>query len=72
MTTQADTTKNGKPRQVAKHVDGGREVWALWLPDAEAFELFADEECESYIGCADTWAEARGVAGWYFNDMQCR
>jgi hypothetical protein len=40
----------------------GREVWSLWDPTAETYELFAEPECKTFVGCADTIHEARSIA----------
>lgn len=41
---------------------GTYEVWSLWDESAEVYELFTEKECECYLGCADTRAEALEVA----------
>lgn len=52
--------------------DNGTEIWIQFDESAEVFELFTERECESYIGCADTRAEAIKVANWYLNDIATR
>lgn len=35
-------------------------------PDSEVYELFASEECDDYLGCADSPEEAkRGARAWF-------
>ena len=36
--------------------------------DAEVFEVFADKDCDSYLGCADTLREARQIAIDWLNE----
>jgi hypothetical protein len=48
--------------------NGNREVWSLYDTSAEVYELFAEPECECYVGCADTRAEARRVALDWLNE----
>jgi len=35
--------------------------------DAEVYEVFADKDCDSYLGCADTIQEARQIARDWLN-----
>ena len=42
------------------------EVWQTWDEAAQVYELWASPDCDDYIGCADTRAEALTVArGWF-------
>ena len=47
------------------------EVWARYDSDAEVYELFASEEADDYIGCADTLNECQKVARSWFDDRAC-
>lgn len=47
----------------------GYEVWAKWEEDAELYELFNDDECSTYIGCADTLPEAINVAKLFIDEQ---
>ena len=46
------------------------EVYSVWDDGAQVYELFADENGETYVGCADTRAEALAVAREWFNDRR--
>jgi len=50
--------------------DKGFEVWAVWDDAAQLYELFADQDGESYLGCADTRAECRSVARYIIDDRK--
>lgn len=54
---------------LTKHTDLGREVWIKYDKDTELYELFASEDGDDYIGCADTVAEARKVASQWFEEQ---
>lgn len=54
---------------LTKHTDLGREVWIKHDQSAEVYELFASEDGDDYIGCADTVAEARKVASQWFEEL---
>lgn len=54
---------------LTKHTDLGREVWINFDKSAEVYELFASEDGDDYIGCADTVAEARKVASQWFEEL---
>ena len=41
---------------------------AVWSEEAGAFEIFADRDCDSYIGCADTIPEAQRIARDWLNE----
>lgn len=62
--------KDPVPYQAARHVDLGYEVWARWDHEAEVYELFLEEECEAYIGFAETKQEAREAALAYFEELK--
>jgi hypothetical protein len=47
----------------------GYEVWAKWDSSAEVYELFNDDEGSTYIGCADTMAEAVNVAKLFIDEQ---
>lgn len=53
-----------KAKLVKKFPDMGREVWALWDDDADAYELFTEQECECCVGNADTWGEVLEVTAY--------
>ena len=38
------------------------EVWSIFDHGAQVYELFADPEGETYLGCADTRAECAYIA----------
>lgn len=40
----------------------GYEVWAQYDSSADVWELFASEDGDDYLGCADTLQEAREAA----------
>lgn len=44
------------------------EVWATWDSGAQVYELWASENCDDWIGCADTRAESVAVAREWFAD----
>ena len=50
------------PTMIARDAKHGLEVWQTWDAGAEVFELWASPECNDYIGCADTRAEAQRIA----------
>lgn len=52
--------------------DSGTQIWIQYDESAEVYELFTERECISYVGCADSRAEAIKVANWYLNDLVCR
>jgi hypothetical protein len=56
-------------RLLVRHPDLGREAWIKWDEGAELYELFASENGDDYIGCADTVSEARTVAAHWFNEL---
>jgi len=35
---------------------------------AEVYEVYADKDCDSYLGCADTLREARQIALDWLNE----
>ena len=51
-----------RPKRIMNFPDMGREVWAKWDADSQMYELFASEDCNDYLGCADTLAEAKKAA----------
>jgi len=55
---------------LTRHADLGHEVW--YRIEDEMYCLYASANCDDPIGEADTLAEAREVARWWFNDLQCR
>lgn len=55
-------------RKLMEHKDLGLEVWVKWDSSAEVYELFASENGDDYIGCADTSLEARKVAKEWFEE----
>jgi len=57
-----------KPFLVMSFLDMGREVWAQYDESAEIYELFASEECDDYLGCADTKEECKSVARQIANE----
>lgn len=56
------------PSLIATDKRQGLEVWQTWDEGAEVFELWASAECDDYIGCADTRAEAQKIAREWFAD----
>jgi len=42
--------------------DKNNECVAVFDADAQVFEIFADKDCDSYIGCADTLVEAKEIS----------
>jgi 3-methyladenine DNA glycosylase AlkD len=57
-------------KQIAKDKPTGREVWARWDRSARIYELFASEDCDDYVGCADTKTEAQAVAKQLINEWR--
>lgn len=57
--------------KLAEHKDLDRAVWIKWDESAEIYELFASENGDDYIGCAETVGEARAVARDWFYELQC-
>ncbi len=55
-------TSGQKPQRVGGIKRIYKEYYAQWMPDAKVWEIFTEAECEGYIGCADTLAEARAIA----------
>ena len=47
----------------------GYDFFTIYDRDAEVFEIFLDERGESYIGCADTPAEAKKIARDYADEQ---
>ena len=41
---------------------------AVFDNGAEVFEIFADKDCDSYIGCADTLGEALRISNAWINE----
>ena len=41
---------------------------AVWDESAQVFEIFADRDCDSYIGCADTISEAKQIGVDWINE----
>lgn len=41
---------------------------AVYDQTADVYEIFADADCDSYIGCADTVAECRRIAQDWLNE----
>lgn len=54
---------------IATHQDLGREVWAKFDAQAEVWELFASEEADDYIGCADSLAGTKIAAREWFEEL---
>jgi hypothetical protein len=48
----------------------GLEAWITWDESAQVYELWASSDCDDYIGCADTRAEALKVAYHWFDDRE--
>jgi len=42
--------------------DGRNLTVAVFDETAKVFEVFADKDCDSYLGCADTLPEAKRIA----------
>jgi len=42
--------------------DSRNKTVAVFDASAQVFEIFADKDCDSYIGCADTIAEAKEIS----------
>ena len=42
-----------------------KDYHAQWIPDARAWEVFLEAECECCVGNADTLKEALEVARWH-------
>lgn len=36
-----------------------REIWIRYDEDSKLYELFAEEECEAYLGCAENSHEIK-------------
>ena len=49
----------------------GLEAWITFDPSAEVFEIWAEPECECWIGCADTRREAERIARDWFAERAC-
>jgi hypothetical protein len=50
----------------------GYEIWARWDKDAQVYELFFEEECESYTGSvADTLEDAQSTARYILEEQMC-
>lgn len=48
----------------------GREIWARYVPDAEIWELYFDQEGETYTGWyVDTIIDAMKAARYIFEEM---
>jgi hypothetical protein len=63
------TRRSQEIRLLVRHHDLSREVWIKWDESAMLYELFASENGDDYIGCADTVSEARAVAADWFNEL---
>lgn len=48
--------------------DSNNLTVAVWDADAELYEIFADNDCDAYIGCADTVDEAKVIAADWIAD----
>jgi hypothetical protein len=57
------------PHRIATDARQNLEAWCLWDESAEVYEVFASEECNDYIGCADTRFEAIKVARYWFAEQ---
>jgi hypothetical protein len=50
----------------------GHEIWARWDNQSNAYELFFEQECESYTGSmADTLKDAESVARYILEEQMC-
>ena len=50
----------------------GYEIWAKFDHDAEVYELFFEQECESYTGSsADSLEEAKTTAKYILEEQMC-
>lgn len=56
------------PTLIAVDRKQGLEAWQTWDESGGVFELWASSNCDDYIGCADTRAEALKLAHWWFSD----
>lgn len=67
MTTKAVTASMGILR-VAPH-DSRNLTVTHYDVTAEVYEVYADADCDSYLGCADTLREARQIAIDWMNEQ---
>jgi hypothetical protein len=48
----------------------GYEIWARWDKDAQVYELFFEQECESYTGSvADNLKDAESTARYILEEQ---
>jgi hypothetical protein len=50
----------------------GRKIYAQLDQTAEVWELFFDTDGEGYAGYADSLGEAREMAEWVLDGIECR
>jgi hypothetical protein len=50
----------------------GRKIYAQHDQTADVWELFFDTDGEGYAGYADSLGEAREMAKWVLDDIDCR
>lgn len=49
---------------------GGREIWAQFDQTAQVYELFFDNQGETYTGwCVDSLADAKAAANFIFEEQ---
>jgi hypothetical protein len=47
----------------------GYEIWAKWDAEAQVYELFFEQECESYTGWAvDSLKDAKSASEYIINE----
>ncbi len=50
----------------------GYEMWAKYDEEAQVYEIFFDQECESYTGhSVDSLAEAKKTAQYIIEEQMC-
>jgi hypothetical protein len=42
---------------------------AVFDDAAKVYEIFADQDCDAYLGCADTIPEAKAIALAWINEI---
>lgn len=55
-------------KRIMTFPDMGLEAWAKYDHSAGLYEIFASEECDDYIGYADTIDEAKEFARQWAQD----
>jgi len=65
------TTRSTEPTKLMDFPAQRLEAWTKYDESADIYEIFASEECDDYIGCADTLPEARLVATDWARESNC-